>query len=373
MEPIKKEGKRAGKGKGDKDQSTTVKTIRKLARIEKIAKVESIDPATCQNSEEAGLYNIAHVLGWVVLIKKDEFKEGDLVVFTEIDSIFPENEKFDFLKPTGYRVRTYKRFGHYIQGIVFPLSILKEFPGGDAVEIQEGVEVTAVIGIVKYDPEAKAEPPKAGDFPDFLKRTEEQRVQTLPWLLEKCKDMVFYTTEKLDGESATFFLHEGTYGVCSRNKEVTGSGNKLVQTGKELGLEDKLRKFGLDLALQGEIIGEGIAENKYKIKGKTIRFYSVFDIEAKKYFDLDDFEKFITVHLGLETVPILDKNFKLPESVDDLLVAADGVSVLNPSQNREGIVVRTLKETKLPKQYEDDEDARFSFKVISNKFLLKHE
>lgn len=368
MEPAKKEGKRGGK----KEAAPKKETIRKLARIERIAKIVPIDASACEKSDEAGLYSLAHILGWIVLIKKDEFKEGDLVIFAEIDSVFPENEKYEFLKPTGYRVKTQRKYGNYIQGVALPLSILKDLPGGDAVEINEGVEVTQILGIKKFDPEARVEP-KSGDFPEFLKKTEEQRVQTLPWLVEKCKDMVFYTTEKLDGESATYFLRDGIYGVCSRNKEVTGSGNKLVQAGKDLGLEEKLRKFGMDIALQGEIIGEGIAENKYKIKGKTIRFYNVFDIEAQRYYDLDDFEKFIIDHLGLETVPILDRNFKLPETFDDLLAAADGVSVLNPNQNREGIVVRPLKETLLPKKFDDDEDARFSFKIISNKFLLKHE
>jgi len=369
MEPAtKSSGKKGGKGKTD----TPTETIRKLARIEKLSKIEPVNPATCLTPEEADTYCLGHVLGWIVLVKKGQFSEGDLVVFAEIDSVFPENEKYEFLKPTDYRVKTYRRFGAYIQGVVFPLTILKDLPSSDAITMTEGTEVTAVLGIKKFDPESRVEP-KSGDFPEFLKKTEEQRVQTLPWLVEKCKDVAFYVTEKLDGESATFFLNNGIYGVCSRNKEVTGSGNKLVQTGKELGLEEKLRKFGMDIALQGEIIGEGIAENKYKIKGKTIRFYNVFDIGSQKYYDLEDFEKFIIDHLGLETVPILDRNYRLPETFEDLLAAADGISVLNDKQNREGIVVRPLKETSLPKQFDDDEDQRFSFKVISNKFLLKHE
>ena len=37
----------------------------------------------------------AHVGGWTVLVKKDQFKEGDLGIYFEIDSKVPETKSFE--------------------------------------------------------------------------------------------------------------------------------------------------------------------------------------------------------------------------------------------------------------------------------------
>jgi hypothetical protein len=81
-----------------------------------------------------------------------------------------------------------------------------------------------------------------------------------------------------------------------------------------------------------------------------------------------NFEDFISFCLekGLKTVPIVINNFALPDTVDNLLKRAEGLSVLNPTCEREGIVVRPKIET----QYKG---SRLSFKAISNKYLLNHE
>jgi hypothetical protein len=60
---------------------------------------------------------------------------------------------------------------------------------------------------------------------------------------------------------------------------------------------------------------------------------------------------------GLETVPVLETNFKLPETIDELLKYADAKSALNPNFDREGIVIRNGNKS-------------ISFKVISNQFLI---
>ncbi|MBQ3035838.1 MAG: 2'-5' RNA ligase, partial [Lachnospiraceae bacterium] len=63
---------------------------RALAHIEKIEWVKPIEGA--DNIELIG------VLGWVCIAKKEEFKEGDLAVYIEIDSRVPkEDERFAFL------------------------------------------------------------------------------------------------------------------------------------------------------------------------------------------------------------------------------------------------------------------------------------
>ena len=67
-----------------------------------------------------------------------------------------------------------------------------------------------------------------------------------------------------------------------------------------------------------------------------------------------------------ETVPEVG-TIVLNHSVDELVELAAGTSVLHPSVQREGLVLRPMLE-------EDDVDlGRLSFKVINPKFLLKYD
>jgi hypothetical protein len=62
--------------------------------------------------------------------------------------------------------------------------------------------------------------------------------------------------------------------------------------------------------------------------------------------------------LGFKTVPILNYDFELPQTIGELLKFAEAKSVLNENTEREGIVIRSW-------------DMSISFKAISNLFLLK--
>ncbi len=169
----------------------------------------------------------------------------------------------------------------------------------------------------------------------------------------------FYVTEKLDGSSATFYYNNGEFGVCSRNLELLETeGNTFWKVAREMDLENKLSKYGRNISLQGELIGEGIQGNPYKIKGQKVMFFNVFDIDEQQRESLGGFLK-VMDDLFLEFVPIIDIVFELPESVDEMLKMAEGKSKLNSNTEREGLVVRSI-------------DTTISFKAISNKFLLKN-
>ena len=164
----------------------------------------------------------------------------------------------------------------------------------------------------------------------------------------------------MDGSSATFYYNNGEFGVCSRNLELLETeGNTFWKVARELDLENKMKEYGMNISFQGELIGEGVQGNPYKIKGQTVRFFNLFDIDLQVYHSLSVFKETMK-ELGLETVPVLRTNFKLPDTIDELLKMADGKSELNPNFDREGIVVRSL-------------DRTISFKVISNKFLLNEK
>lgn len=353
---------------------------RKLASIRKITDIIPI--------ENADAIEIALVDGWKVVTKKGEYKPGDMCIYCEIDSFLPIREEFEFLRKSsykkmgdteGFRLRTIKLRGVISQGLILPLSILEgedemkfgisEQPWGsqlqlgpydNALVIEEGVDVTSLLGIIKYEPPIPAElaGKVKGLFPSFIPKTDEERVQNLSSEYESWKDRSFYVTEKLDGSSATYYLKDGVFGVCSRNLELLETeGNTFWKVARNLDLENKMKSVGINFSIQGELVGEGIQGNPYKIKGQTVKFFNLFDIDIKDYYNLEYFEKIIKEEMGLDTVPILDRNFNLPENVEEILKYADAKSVLNPTFNREGVVIRSF-------------DRKISFKVISNKFLL---
>jgi RNA ligase (TIGR02306 family) len=202
--------------------------------------------------------------------------------------------------------------------------------------------------------------------------------QVLQPLLDKYNGIRCYYTEKVDGSSYTCFLNNGEFGVCSRNLELKETeDNSLWKLTRKFDIENKLRTIGKNVSLQGEIYGEGIQSNKYKIKGQNIRFFNVFDIDNQKYYNFDEFVNFIE-SLGLETVPVLSTDFVLTNNIDELVELSKGTSVVNPNAlgPREGIVIRPVVELQdFDITILNDFDlinGRVSFKAINPEFLLKY-
>jgi len=340
---------------------------RKLATVRRIKEILPI--------EGADRIELAVVDGWKVVVAKDvQHKVGDLVIYCEIDSFLPIREEFEFLRKSsfkkmgdqeGFRLRTAKMKGQISQGLILPIFVLNPPDTNIYVQPFEGLDVTEMLDIVKYEPPIPANlaGKVKGLFPSFLIKTDEERVQNIAVeysaLCFQSKHQ-FYVTEKLDGSSATFYINNGEFGVCSRNLELLETeNNSFWKVARELKLEENLRALGKNICLQGELIGEGIQGNPYGIKGQTIRFFSVYQIDSRTRLGIKDL-KDICFMIGLQTVPILESNFLLPNTIEEMLQYAEGKSALNPKTEREGVVVRSL-------------DGTISFKAISNKFLLKNE
>jgi RNA ligase (TIGR02306 family) len=338
---------------------------RKLASIRKI---EKIDPISGADKIE-----LVTVDGWKVVVAKDVgHKIGDFVVYCEIDSFLPIKPEYEFLRKSsykkmgdqeGFRLRSVKLRGQISQGLILPIKDVIPFP--DVLDYMEvGKDVTELLGIVKYEPPIPAElaGKVKGGFPSFIPKTDEERIQNLSSEYEEWKtqsDHEFYVTEKLDGSSATFYMKDGVFGVCSRNLELLETeDNTFWRVARILDLENKMKNVGMNFSIQGELIGEGIQGNPYKIKGQTVRFFNIYDIDLREYYSIHILNRIVKdVMGGLETVPVLETNFKLPETIDELLKYADAKSALNPNFDREGIVIRNGNKS-------------ISFKVISNQFLI---
>jgi len=339
--------------------------MRKLATIRKIDALRPIP--------DADAIECAVVGGWTAVVKKGEFAAGDLAVYCEIDSWIPhalapflskgkEPRMFDGI--AGERLRTMKLRGQLSQGLLLPLSTLTMVES----ELFEGLDVSFPLGIVKYEAPIPAQ--LAGEvkgmFPGWIQKTDQERVQNLKeeldyWLREQ---HVWEVTEKLDGSSMTVYLRDGEFGVCSRNLELKPSEtNSLWKVAVRNDLELKLRRANRNLALQGELIGEGIQGNPYKQKGQEFFLFDIYDIDTNKYFTPAERRAFVEDH-DIKHVPVLAFGAELADtlgvnSIDGILRFAEGKSVMGMvGCEREGVVFKSKA-------------MQCSFKAISNKFLLK--
>jgi RNA ligase (TIGR02306 family) len=336
---------------------------RKLASIQIIKDIQPIKGA--DNIERVRINN------WDVVSQKGNFKVGDLCIYFEIDSFLPIREEFEFLRKSsykkmldveGFRLKTIRLRGQISQGLALPVSVLGDF-GWTAYE---GLDITERLGVLKYEAPIPMEldGEVKGKFPSFIPKTDEERIQNLTEKFEEWRDagILFYESEKLDGMSTTYYLNDGEFGACGRNWEYLDiEGNTFFRVARELKLEESFRSNGCNLAIQGELIGEGIQGNPYKIKGQTIRLFNIFDIDNQRRLTFDEMWATTTMVFDkVSTVPVVNNAFKLPDTIDELLQYVEGKSVLNNQTNREGSVFRSL-------------DGTISFKVISNTFLLKNE
>ena len=354
---------------------------RKLATVERILDIQPI--------EGADAIEVATVRGWKVVVKKNEFNVSDLAVYIEIDAFIPTAMAPFLTKPghfpktyegvEGERLRTVKLRGQISQGLILPLSALSDYakdfdedgtPVYHAPEdfFNEGDDVTELLGIVKYEPPMAAclAGVAKGNFPSQVPKTDQERIQNLGKQLAKWQemDLHFEASEKLDGSSTTNFLDlEGVFHVCSRNLDLKeDESNTFWKIALQYGIRERMIEDGLTgYAVQGELIGEGIQDNKYKLKGHDFYVFDIYNVNTGEYLTMDE-RNVMAFQLGLKHVPLVDKSFSVRgPPIESLLALAQAKSALLATQEREGVVFKCL------------EDPSISFKAISDIFLAKEK
>ena len=395
--------------------------VRELAYV---VKIDNILPI-----EGADRVELACVGGWRIMVKKNQFKVGDYAIYFEIDSKVPEEEPFMFLAPKHFKVKTQKYFKGTVlsQGLLMSFDDFKDEKGNTPswimslearVAAKKEIEhegLTEVIGVTyaveednkrkaksddKYKKMAQRRPnifkkpwarwmmkrewgrkvmffffgkkkDKKGGWPNWVSKTDEERVQNMPWILEDKSEWI--ATEKVDGTSTTATYkktgrrkHE--YYICSRNvvfdkpdKNCFYETNVYTEMSEKYHFEEVLadivEKYNLEWAtLQGETYGAGIQKREYGLKGHDFCGFNLIfsdrgrlnSIEAKKIM-----EKY-----NIPWVPIVDEHFILPDTVEELLEIATDKSTIDGGM-REGLVFRSADGTK-------------SFKAVSNEFLMKY-
>lgn len=378
-----------------------------------VVKVDEIRPI-----EGADRVEVAIVNGWHIMVRKDQFKPGDLAIYFEIDSKVPAEEPFMFLEPKHFKIKTQK----YFKGTVISQGLLMSFEdfgwNRDAYRLgdflTQKLKVTYAVeednarkasSVDKYKKMAqrhgklfshqpfrwlmrrtwgkkvlflffgKTSDKKAG-WPAWVSKTDEERVQNMPWILENKNPWV--ATEKIDGTSTTFtmrrvktrFLKKEKFEfyICSRNvvfdkpdKSCFYDTNVYTEMAEKYNVEAVLQKILKNrpdlewVTLQGETYGQGIQKREYSLKEHNFMGFN-FITSAEGRWDSKRASK-LMMEFGIPWVPIVDENFILPDTVDELLTIATGDSVVDGGM-REGLVFRS-------------QDGVQSFKAVSNEFLLK--
>lgn len=339
--------------------------MRKMATVRRI---DAINPIP-----DADAIEVASVGGWRVVVKKGEFAADDLAVYCEIDSWIP-HELAPFLSKgteprtydgvLGERLRTVRLRGQVSQGLLLPLE-----PTCARIESElfEGLDVSFPLNIVKWEAPIPAQ--LAGEvrgmFPGFIPKTDQERIQNLTAEFADWTDRKLHweVTEKLDGSSMTVYVFDDDEGVCSRNLNLRETaGNSLWTVARRNDLIGKIRATGQNLAFQGELIGEGIQGNPYKIRGQEFFLFDIYDIDAGRY--LTPLERqAIVARYQVRCVPTVAAHANPLDTLGiadivQMLKFAEGKSTLMNTTEREGLVFKCHEEA-------------VSFKVISNKFLLK--
>lgn len=351
-----------------------------LASVQVITDIQPID----------GADNIvlAFVLGWQVVVKKNEFNIGDKVCYIQIDTVVPELPEYEFLRERKFRVRTIKLRQKISQGLIIPL------PKG---KWNEGDDITDVLGVKKYEkpdnnPERYEKPrmpkkwykkwiylfkynflyktfPKLqrlsrSPFPRHLiSITDEERIQNFPQVLTQYAGKTFIVSYKLDGSSITIIhskvLGKSKFRICSRRFELHDKKNDWHRTFNNTDFKFEVLKLvnhfkTNDIIVQGEAIGK-FNGNHHNLPTEQIRLFNIC-VNGKRLNQ----KEFIEVCLknNIPHCPMY-KEIVLNHTLPEILKVSEIKDLINPNVDAEGLVWRCVEDN-------------MSFKVINNNFLLKN-
>lgn len=376
-------------------------TDRALARV---VIIDALHPI-----EGADRIELAMVGGWQVVAQKGLYTVGCKAVYFEVDSLLPVSaQAFAFLAGSKNvivdgeqyaRIKTIKLRKQLSQGILMPLSEMGVSQGA-AVD----TDVTKYLGVLKYESAGEKSMngtvgSKGGSvslpFPSFIPKTDQTRVQNIPMLFNAARDSgeLFEKSFKLDGSSMTVYSKDGVLGVASRNvgfrmqtenkgfkqslkdfiaqwkqrgfkrakwvSQFKADDNDFTRMAQESGVLTALVREGRNLAFQGEMVSPSIQKNFEGVEKAEYYVYDVYLIDEKRYM-LPQERQELCAKYNLKHVPLAPSHaVTLPVDVKTAIEDADGPSGLN-GKYREGFVYKSM-------------DRDFSFKVISNAYLLKED
>lgn len=379
----------------------------------------------------------ATVGGWKVIVQKGQFNIGDPAIYFEIDSKVPsDKECFAFLEKRHYKVKTLRMCRVISQGLLmhaedFGWEII--FDGTNTPYIYDGEKVhyaddesrflTKELGITyaddednqrkapsvdKYKKMAQRHPnifkkswarwlmkrewgrklmfvffgkkkDKKGGWPSWVSKTDEERVQNMPWILEDEGDWII--TEKIDGSSTTFTMKRGRrkneFYVCSRNvcfdsvdKPCYYDTNIYWEMAQKYDMFNVLSEL-LErmpnanwVTIQGETYGAGVQKRDYSLTGHDFAAFNLITSDKGRW-NSNAMKNLLENGFNVPCVPVVESSFSFNQldqrngetRLDKLLSLAEGESKID-GLPREGFVLRSV-------------DGIKSFKAVSNSFLLR--
>ena len=409
------------------------KKERELAYVVKIDNILPIEGAERVEQAVVG--------GWHIMVRKNQFKIGDYAIYFEIDSKVPQREPYMFLADKHFKIKTQKYFKGTVisQGLLMSFDDFKDDFGGAPLwlataigiinnkklvgrdPLEEPIFLTKELGVtyaVEEDNKRKSNITKydkmyqrhlklfkkhkilrkifsytwgkkflfiflgkkrdTRNWPAWVVKTDEERVQNMPFLFPGDPDEKWIVTEKIDGTSTTFTMkgkgRKKEYYVCSRNVNFDKpekmdncyyNTNVYLEMAEKYSIENILsdilqKNSNLDfVTIQGETYGEGVQKRNYGLNNHQFMAFNLIygykDGTTKRFNPIE--MTTILKEYNLPCVPILE-TITLPKTMDEMIAYADGASQID-GQLREGVVLRTLDGVK-------------SFKSVSNDFLIKY-
>lgn len=214
-------------------------------------------------------------------------------------------------------------------------------------------------------------------WPDWVRKTDEERVQNLPQLFPG-DNTEWIVTEKIDGSSTTFTMRgrgrREQYYICSRNvcfdkpeknEKLFYDTNIYEEMAEKYDIQNKLRQILEEhkdwdfITIQGETFGPSVQKRNYNLQERGFSAFNlVYGTKENSYVRMNSIDmKILLDKYQIPSVPILDKHYKLPQTIEEMINYADGPSTID-GELREGVVLRTY-------------DGINSFKAVSNQFLIK--
>lgn len=346
--------------------------------------------------------------GYQVVVRKGEFKPGDLAVYIQPDSIVPQSPAFKFIwqdhigldgtVPEKRRRITVRKFrGEWSEGLLllitdFTFELTTRFHEA-TFHIGEGDDLSELLGITHYDPEAGTESTRGNQtnsprrkYPKTLKgwfffllhkftgRGRKQLSQEVSFDLPKYDvealknylrvlkegDHVI-VTEKIHGSNARFVYVDGVMYAGSRTQWKSPDAgtvwNKAIR--QNPWIEEWCRTHP-GVALYGEVTPTQKGFN-YGCGDGQVRFF-LFDIYDNGWVPQSGWDGYALPDQA-ERVPQLYDGPYLAERIYNLV---DGNSFVSGAKHiREGVVVKTADEHRVPGL------GRAQLKIVSNKFLEK--
>ena len=383
----------------------------------KVIRIEEILPHP--NADRLALILVG---GFQVVVRKDQFKTGDLAIYVEPDSIVPEMDAFSFVwekdgggnpnrhleagipVPEKYRRVTVRRFRkEWSEGLLLPVI---DFPILDSYE--EGDDVSEVIGITHWNPpedqedrdpsvkQSKTMPRSLKGWFYFLKNwalyiltfghygwtqnlgDNEKAPKNTPGIYDvenykNFKDVIqegeqVVATEKIHGSNGRFLFQPNTLGP---GKMYAGS-RKLWKKEGSTTIWRKVLEYNPDIRRWCE------DHPDYVLYGEVVPTQSGFDYGHKKetpwfyLFDIKDplgdwvpyeVARGLTVGYDIEWVPLLHQG----PFTSEVLKLADGKTKTGGTHIREGVVIKVQ-----PERHERNL-GRVQLKVVSNAYLEKEQ